>query len=450
MNRREHLAREIRQLLSVAGPMKARQIASSISHRNGLGEVDRSEVNSVLYAEMSGELVRDAEYRWAIRNGAVEQHDPVPSPLDRGALLRAIMRLRSGLPPDDLIRHETVGFERLGVPLIDLTSTGSPTRWAWVLGNYGEGKTHVLALARELALAEGMAVCHMTADSASAALNYPQRFLPLLLSSLEVPDQPRRGLHELLDSMLRDTTSLRTIIGVVDGQLRRSRALDLETRRYLARLSVLADAGETSHQDFELALQLVVSNLCGHSISYKTGPGARELVYTLLRIAKTIVESLGATGPLILLDEVESLYTKLPNPQARMSARRVLSALCEGEGLKGIKALMSITPDAFRALRGDIPDMATDQSPLDEEQVATWASKIDEVPVVECRPLKASDRNDLLLKVRALYEQTYPPSPPSTGWKSILNTATTLDAPLRIIVRRAVDALDHERFSSRS
>lgn len=427
--------------------MKARQIASSVSRRNGLGEVDRTEVNSVLYAEMSGELVRDAEYRWAIANGT-EQPLPSSSRLDRGALLRAIMRLRSGLPPVDLIRHVTVGFDRLGPPLIDLTSADSPTRWAWVLGNYGEGKTHVLALARELALAEGMAVCHMTADSASAALNYPQRFLPLLLSSLEIPDQPRRGLHELLDSLLRVPDSLRTIAAVVDEHLPRSRSLDLETRRYLARLSVLADAGETSHQDYELALQIVVSNLCGNSIGYKTGPGARELVYALLRIAMAIVESLGASGVLILLDEVESLYTKLPNPQARMSARRVLSALCEGEALGGIKALMSITPDAFRALRSDIPEMAADLSPLDEEQVATWASKIDAVPLVECRPLKTSDRNDLLVKVRALYEQTYSPRPPGPAWKAILNAARTPDVPLRIIVRRGIDALDHERFSS--
>ncbi|ACG75146.1 hypothetical protein AnaeK_3939 [Anaeromyxobacter sp. K] len=445
MERKRRIAGAILNVLGAQGPLKARDIAALLDGPDGVGRVERSEVNSLLYGELAGAVFCDPWFRWTLAPSPAAGA-PDPPRGERGALLRAIMRLRSGLPPGELIRDVTVGFEQFGEPLLEVVSAEARRRWLWVRGNYGEGKSHALALARDLALAEGTAVCHLTADSTSAALNYPQRFLPVLLSTLEIPGQARRGLHEILDSELRDPEALQLVKSTVEDHLRRERVLDVETRRALARLAVLIEAGDAAHPDFDTAVQIVIANLCGRTIGHKAGPGARELVYTLLRLVRTFVSRLGCPGPVLLLDEVESVYTKLPNPQARMSARRVLSALCAAPALDGFRVVMSITPDALGALRGDVPAMGAETSSLDEEPVAEWASTIEDAPVVACRPLRGGERRELLVKVRTLYGRGY-----GEGHLSIphdtMSAIARSDVPVRIMVRRAIDVLDTHRLN---
>lgn len=446
MDRKRRLAGAILNVMGGAEPLKAREIAASLDGSDGLGRVERSEVNSLLYGELAGAVLCDPAFRWTLASGSAAG-TLEPSGAGRAALLRAIMRLRSGLPPGELIRDVTVGFERFGEPLLEVVSAEPCRRWLWVRGNYGEGKSHALALARDLALSEGTAVCHLTADSTSAALNYPQRFLPLLLSTLEIPGQARRGLHEILDSELRDPKALGVVTSTVADHLRRERVLDLETRRALARLEVLIEARETAHPDFEQAIQVVISHLCGRTIGHKAGPGARELVYTLLRLVRSFVSRLGCAGPVLLLDEVESVYTKLPNPQARMTARRVLSALCSGPSLQGFRVVMSITPDALSALRSDVPSMSSEQTSLVDEAVADWASTIADAPTIECKPLQSRDRRELLAKIRCVYERAYGAQPVGSDWNDTIATIARADTPVRIMVRRAIDVLDTHRLN---
>ena len=117
--------------------------------------------------------------------------------------LRTLYRLRSGLPPAEHLDQLTTGHSGLLTFAARLLDGKTETlRWMQVTGDYGEGKSHSLSLLRDLAHRRNYATCYLSCDGASFALNHPQRFLPGLLSTLEVPGIPIYGYEDLLYDVL--------------------------------------------------------------------------------------------------------------------------------------------------------------------------------------------------------------------------------------------------------
>lgn len=445
------IAKLVIDLLRRAMPLRARHIAARI--RDEAPDVTVHDVNSVLYHELADSVVQNGSYEWAVKqsSGTTLQHlIKTTEELDqRASYLRAVQRLRAGLPPQEHIGELTVGNHQCTIADL-LTSKPGSRRWMLVAGDYGHGKSHTLTLLEHEARRRGYATCHLSADAAASALNHPQRFLPLLLSTLDVPCRAIQGyqdfLHELLDDQqaadaiassvahrLADTTSLRRDLDLGFQALRRATADDRLVRK-----------------------QAVISLLTGDSIRARLAdPAVRSQAYELLGIAQDTVKVVGAKGIALIVDEAESIYTKLPRSLSRYGAFKVLSALANCSHLSDCRLAIAVTPDALAHLQ-TIDITAATYGCLPTEPVAAWARDLRDqrVPIIHCQPLSTNDKMILLTNVASLYAAAYPSvrlqDEPGTAWRNFRTATATASLPVRIAIRRAVDYLDIQRCALRA
>lgn len=455
---REILVALIRETLESGPPRSAREIAAAIRSRPGFADVHRRDVNSILYGELSRGTWHDEEYRWSSQprhqwRNMVTTKGVLPA-TERAEPLRVISRLRSGLPPQERILDLTIRSEGLVARIQTVLHGASNGRRALqVTGDYGDGKSHTLALIADMARSAGLATCHLSADGAGAALNHPQRFLPILLASLEVPGRTRNGYEDLLYQVLLSPEESR-VLGQITGRLlNTARRVDGAATYALRRMTSLRAAGEGSTEELNRLARLVAYHLTGESICHRpANPSTRELAYRLLRVAGELLKSLGTPGLVIVIDEAESIFTKLPTTQSRRGAYRVLAALCAATELESSRVAFAMTPDALRALGAAVPEMFADTICLACEPVKQLAGMVaaGSFARIVCAPPRAQHRADLLERIRSLYSQAYPDAPAQPGaksWEDLVRAAVVGDWSVRLLVRQAIDHLDRRRYS---
>jgi hypothetical protein len=361
--------------------------------------------------------------------------------------LRALYRLRAGVPPFDRIEELSVGHDGALKQLKSFVdSPAGVARALLVTGDYGEGKSHWLGALRHLGLKAGLAICYMSADGWASALNHPQRFLPLLVATLEIPGQNAAGYRDFLYSRLLDTDSAHELAPLLErrfgGQSNAERAC-LEDLRRLLRVAPDPESLEAPQ------LRTAVSGyLSGESSRHRSAtPDVRLATYRLLQVCIDVVRSTGATGLLLLVDEAESIFTKLPTTLSRYGAFRVLSALSHGQHLTDCKVAMGLTPDAVRWVVAGAAGIAGDPRALVEEPVKRFADDFihGRMPVVECGRLTPRHRRELLDRIRAIHERamgwSLGPSQ-QARWDTLIEKAAGMNVPLRVLVRGGVEFLD--------
>lgn len=111
----------------------------------------------------------------------------------------AIRRLRRGIVPSSHVLALSVGVEaNMAVMASELDRLAAgKSRACFIRGEWGAGKTHLLAVVRSLAAQKGYAVAYLNLNGNSAALNQPQRFYHLIATRLQVPNAGL-GLNALL------------------------------------------------------------------------------------------------------------------------------------------------------------------------------------------------------------------------------------------------------------
>jgi hypothetical protein len=146
----------------------------------------------------------------------------------------------------------------------------------------------------------------------------------------------------------------------------------------------------------------------------------------------------------VLIDEVESVYTKLPTGRSRDGAYRVLSALCASPDLNALRVALAITPDAWRHFRGDANTFGNIGA-LHCEPVASWGGALStSLSMISLQPLEANDRRELVRRVSALYSRMY--VPPVRAVDRVIDQMVSREVPVRVLVRQVVDHLDVERY----
>jgi hypothetical protein len=196
---------------------------------------------------------------------------------------------------------------------------------------------------------------------------------------------------------------------------------------------------------------MVTSHLTGDSIRHlSASPSNRQTAYRLVMIARDLALELGLKGLALGIDEVESVYTKLPTSRSRSGAFRVLSGLCN---ISNVKVVLAITPDAHRQMRDDIPTMLYDSPQcLDAEDILKWSTSLRDgtVPMFDCRQLGSNDREELLARICRLYGSVYGTDLEgkqfTQPWNRVVGRARSSAIPTRILVRQAVDHLDGFRY----
>lgn len=462
---RKSLTDSIINILSDGVPRKATTIVKILA-QNGHRGVERREVNSILYNDLKGTFLEvDAGFRWTLKHSTdTEGLAEVPAddlPLSeararRAANIRTVHRLRCGLPPFECIEELTVGQDRSKVALLKwLRGEADIPRWMLVEGDYGQGKSHSLALVRELAHNEGLATCYLCADGSGSALNHPQRFLPNLLSTLEIPSQPGATYTKLLADILTDPANVEFIIGQVRAHLPSGRQVPTYINWSLNKLKSLASDSQADSAEIRERVSYLAAALGGEFIRQDpASPRSRQIAYMLLHVARDVIQKFWARGLVLMVDEAESVFTKLRDPRSRLGAFRVLAALCHSRKLRDCPVVIAITPDAAKEMVAAVPDMARDTGNLPSEPVRPWSATLTDGTVVKlrCRPLRREERLTLTERVRTLYMEAYPdtisPQHDEAAWHEFSTALAGTDAPPRLLVRNVVDFLDGLRYSS--
>jgi len=449
---RSLLKAAILRLLSDGQPRKARELVAVLRSELHREDIDKHEINSVLYRDLSSEVRCDATFNWQIRDGGTVRG----SPADEGApsraeMIRTIYRLRAGLPPCENLEHLTVGGDKMLTVVRSLLKTGPHSAWAVARGDYGGGKSHALTLFADVAGHEGYATCHLSADGYANALNHPQRFLPSLLATLEIPLRPTYGYTDLLYDVMSDAQLADRLCSIVHSHLDGWTCVASESRMCLARIVELIHKNEAHCDEWTANLRLVTAHLTGDSIRHLSAtPNYRRTAYNLLSIARDLLLEVGIKGIAIAIDETESIYTKLPNARSRQGATRVLAGLC---CFPHCRAILAVTPDAFRNIISDVSLTFADSSALPIEDTPKWvnALKSGAIPILDCRPLTGDQRKELLDTVRLAYVRAYGDEFASGGftqrWNKNVQLAADPQVPVRLVVRQAIDLMDSVRYS---
>jgi hypothetical protein len=438
-------------ILSDRKPRKAKELVPLVRTELGREDIDKHLVNSVLYRDLANEVRCDATFNWHVVDARSENINAPGRIGSRAELIRTIYRLRAGLPPSENLEHITVGATKTIEAVRDLLKSSPKNTWAIVRGDYGGGKTHALTLFADMARREGYATCHLSADGYANALNHPQRFLPSLLSTLEIPLRRTYGYTDLLYDVLSDAQLAQRLSSIVSSHLDGWTAVAIETRACLVRIQELLENNEVHSDEWLANLRLVTGHLGGDSIRHlSAAPTYRRTAYNFFLIARDLLLEVGVKGLAIAIDEVESIYTKLPTTRSRYGAVRVLAGLCH---FPECRVVVAITPDAFRSLVADVSLTFGDSYGLQFEDVPGWVDLIRNgaIPILDCRPLNRDHRRQLLESVQKAYIDAFGKDVTEDGfkqrWDKNMELAANTQVPIRLVVRQAIDLMDSSRYS---
>lgn len=369
----------------------------------------------------------------------------------RAPWLRSVERLRCGLPPANAASRISVGTTPLSTAFTDFLANPRSHGYV-VLGDYGAGKSHALTLLRDLSLEAGFATCWLTADGFDCALNHPQRFLASLLGTLETP-LGDGGYAAFLARVLELPELRSRMITEVADAFSGSSALDLQVRQLLWALA--QPTGVMAARDPLAYLTLIhdhlIRLLVGDTLTGAGGhDGYRLVAYRVLALAVRLTTVAGTRGLVIVIDEVESIFSKLCNIRSRYGAFRVLSALLHGLAGPGLRVAIAITPDANLRLSEELSAAAGHFSSLVCEPVRTLSRSLDAgtIPTWRCRPLSDVQFRELFENIRQLYADAYPDvvALPDVDWLQTTREIGMRQRSTRLAIRDLIDHLDRGRF----
>lgn len=228
----------------------------------------------------------------------------------------SIRRLRTGVVPDWEIERLSVSYVQIGKVLgtrLDTLVADGRCAPLFVRGEWGSGKTHMLAYVRAIAVNRGLAHVAVTLNPRSAALNYPQRFYPTLAETVTFAGH--RGLRAILFNALACRATRHAIHAFSESAA--SGSLSAALRVIVARfkLSDGLDCRDDSAWNILLGADLAWSD------SKRTKALTRMVeFFSLLKV-------LGASGLVAVFDEAESV-DQLFNRLSRTGAYETLGSLC--------------------------------------------------------------------------------------------------------------------------
>lgn len=236
---------------------------------------------------------------------------------DGNALARsAVRRLRSGIVPDWELERLSVAYGSIqeevegGLAALQKGQARGPL---FVRGEWGTGKTHLLTYMRTAASRASIASAWVDLNARSTALNYPQRFYPVMAETLKAGND--LGLKAILSEVLRDPVR-RDVL---------KQRKDLHLLWWTIR-RLLQDTEQSGFAD--LAGHWAWTYLLGGDISSMDYAYKRREAVSRFELLAVIMRAIGLGGLVLLFDEAETI-DQLWNVRSRLSAYSVLGQLCQ-------------------------------------------------------------------------------------------------------------------------
>jgi len=360
--------------------------------------------------------------------------------LDQRSAIRLLLRLKAGVPPGTDIGCVTLGRdpeERQVFSILEKTAQGEHT-WKIIRGSYGQGKSHFLQFIRETALSMGFGVMYLSADADVGALNHPQRHIYLLSAALETRGLPFTGFGSILRQ-------------IFTGNL-----VDTE--------AILGEFSRTTH-DYDWQFSCSLRNAVQHSsalprlieiasandlVSTALSDNTRRRAYHRLTIIVRFLRCLGFKGLVILVDEAESIFTKLPNIRSRQGAYRCLSFYCTSRLLRNVSCFVAFTPDGYDRLRQDVEGYRIDWSSwLKEEPLRAFRSQCKVQDPIDMKGLHAKELGELGGRLRRIYEVAYNKGrvlPRGKDWASLEQSIVNHSPSPRYFIKSMISMFDALRL----
>ena len=363
--------------------------------------------------------------------------------------LRTVLRSLQGLPPVEALRRTSVALaplDRTVDRLFELTRHDG-SAFALLSGAYGTGKTHLLLHIAARAHAEGRPVFRLSLERLDADLGNPQRHFARLIegATLGRGDQGAPlSLPAWLDAEWADDRGLSSVIGDVVALAEDGGEVGEAARRLL---EVIRRAGPV-----EAARRHARGWLHGRDLLTKPGqPTYRRDAYRRFLLWLALLERrTHVTGPVLLLDEAENLFSGGASRAERRTALRTLAFYCGGH-VPRAAVFLAVTPEALQSLRAEAPELVAivgaQKTTLPAEDVAMLRSRLRLATPVEAPVLGASERRELCGRLRDLHEDARG-AVRDPGFDAYADGLSRSAVTVRALVRKITTRLERAAFSA--
>lgn len=379
-----------------------------------------------------------------------------PQPPVSSRLARSIVEsLKAGTVPDVGAEYFTAGRERwLGSLRVNLDDVGEgDARLRIFNGRYGDGKTHLMRLLRDMALQADFVVAYVSISKEVPLSNWSLVYQAIVRSLQTQGSGDRMGLGVIIDPNRPDPLVGERLPQLAEG-LRSLTHLhpDFLTAVYrystAQGVSVDTDADLLNLRNWFEGQPVPKSVLTPLGIS---SPVARQDGPRLLASLVGVLHHLGFAGVVVLLDEVESTMQQR-TAQGRSAAYDNLRQFIDRSDL----------PDHTLAIFSTTPEMFSDPERGFQSYAALWSriSSIGPSGTVDYRatvcdltatPLEERDFESIGERIRQLHETAYSwnsrPRVPQTFVTAAAELAAKgrlglVVSPTRIFVKLVADELD--------
>lgn len=348
----------------------------------------------------------------------------------------AIRRLRRGVVASSHIRALSVGTDPIvrEVGRLLHERPGGAAAVRFVDGEWGTGKTFLLALIHQLALDEGYAVAFLNLNGRSAALNHPQRFYHLIAGRVRLI-KAQAGLPSVVQALVRHQAH-HPRLGRWAVETRHSSEFAAALARILS--------WRNNHDD---APAHAWSVLLGTDLAWADYPYKREkALYRIADLGECLAAS-GAGGLVLQLDELETI-DQLWNVRSRIGAYSVLGRLI---AMSHVLPFFAVTDRFDRLVDSDLKFKGL----LDEKSLPADARTFlerwqrHEYPTLHPTIMTTELAGRLIGKIVDLYHGAYGPGVRRVDRAALVKewTKSPLRSP-RTLIRRAVHELDLARDGS--
>ncbi len=389
----------------------------------------------------------------------------MPTQSDNNAAIasrRAIEALRSGVPSRDAVRElgsSQPDAEQQFVDMLDRSvDFGRPlpaTRGMLISGDFGTGKSHLLAHLEQIALSRNFVSSRVVISKETPLYDLGKVFISAVENG-HIPGRNGRFIEELSLALKPGTEKYNLFSGAIaeaasDGQLN----MIFSATRIVHERSHdpdLIHEIESFWAGERIAVARVKNGLksIGEAQNYHfPAPKAAELPSQRLRFTAELIRGAGYEGWVIFLDEIELVgnYSILQRGRSYAEIAR-WTGCAPGESYSGLIAIGAVTVDFAPSVIGSASKQDGDKigSKLRESwrygglvEAAEAGMSALEREASELRPVREEDVVEALEKLRDIYERAYRWQPPSAS--AVSETAGHMNQ-MRYKVRAAINEWD--------
>jgi hypothetical protein len=330
---------------------------------------------------------------------------------------KAIRHLRSGVPSPAAARLITVGTDTVEHDLRKRENawieSGFRPQMAFVLGDWGFGKTHLRMLLVDSFLQRGIPFVQDSVDGKTGSLAHLHRAVPRWMESIQVGDHT--GLRPAIEAERQHQRSIRSWCA----------------KRKSAFSNNLMRAIDGREWAWSLA--------AGHQFQFPDYSYNHSKALEILEDFASLLASLSKAGIVLMLDEAENV-SRQHDIRGR---RKTYDTLWKLAGQRHLLSFVFVTERFFQQIEEDKQRGTREGWSSWTTEAKDFVTKSDSIPIAKPPRLNSALAGALVDRIVDVYRAAFRCSPPEGLKEEILDAwHRTATRSVRLLVRISIDALD--------